>query len=335
MVFTELRPSFTGTGNRFAVCSDLEQAHGAVLLTEGRAPDVDHVLEQLEPDRAVNAQVGTCAGRQRAFERDVDAHRAVQRRRVDARDPALDDAVPRVDFGGLADGDVPRLRFRNPQLRLQAHRVRHADEVRALVDLRAHFDPVTKHLEDTVHGGLDLQILELADAQLIGRAAQVHFGFLRRELRLDAHPRHLEPPLLDRQPVLQLFGVRPGLLERDGRNQLVLGELLIRLEGQDGVLVVRLDARDGRLLAQELTLELRLSILKGGLGGLVRQPGVHDGLLQLGVAHLEDDRADFDLGARPKHDALDPTRGGGSHPADLFGYQRARIRGPDGSSGRA
>ena len=64
----------------------LEEPDGAVLLPERRAPDVDDVVEPLELDRAVDAQVGPRARRQLAFEDDVDADRAAGRRRVDARD---------------------------------------------------------------------------------------------------------------------------------------------------------------------------------------------------------------------------------------------------------
>ena len=67
-VLTELRPSFTCT--RVAPLpsgSHLEQADRALFLPERRPPDVQHVVQPLELDRAVDAQVGHGAFRQLAF----------------------------------------------------------------------------------------------------------------------------------------------------------------------------------------------------------------------------------------------------------------------------
>ena len=73
--------------DRFAVGGQLEQADGAVLLAERRPADIDDVVELLELDRAVDAQVGTRAGGQRPVEDDVDADRAAGRLRIDAARP--------------------------------------------------------------------------------------------------------------------------------------------------------------------------------------------------------------------------------------------------------
>ena len=70
-------------------------------------------------------------------ELDVDGDRALLRRRVDADDLALDDAVARVDLRALADGEVPRLRFRDAQFGLQPGRIGDAREVGARRDLLA------------------------------------------------------------------------------------------------------------------------------------------------------------------------------------------------------
>ena len=170
---------------RFAVGRQLEERDGALFLAERRPADEDHVVELLEPDGAVDAQVGPRAGRQRAFEDDVDADRSVGRGGIDARDLALDDAVARVDFGDLADPDVLGLRFRDPQLGLEDRRVGDARQVGAGLHTAApHFD--RHHLQHAVHARLHLQIVELAQAQLVGGTALVDVGFLRRELRLHA-----------------------------------------------------------------------------------------------------------------------------------------------------
>src|SRR5687768_18576656 len=51
--------------DRFAVRPDLEEADRAVLLAERRPSDVEHVLEQLQPDGAVDAEIGTRTSRER------------------------------------------------------------------------------------------------------------------------------------------------------------------------------------------------------------------------------------------------------------------------------
>ena len=132
MVLTELRPSLTCTRSAFdAVRADLEQADGALVLAERRAPHEQHVVQPFELDRAVDAQVGHGALRQIAGQRHVHRARAVLHRRIDARDAAFDDAVARVDFGLLADLNVLGLRFRDLDFRLQPARIGDAGEVGA------------------------------------------------------------------------------------------------------------------------------------------------------------------------------------------------------------
>ena len=56
--------------------------------------------------------------------------------------------------------------------------------LRAGADLRADFD--RQDLQHAVHAGLDLQVVELPQAQFVGGAALIDVGFLRRQLRLHA-----------------------------------------------------------------------------------------------------------------------------------------------------
>ena len=141
MVLTELLPSLHLRAHRLARrLIDPEQADRALLLAEGRAADEEHVVEPLELDGAVDAQVGTRAARQLAGELDVDRDGALLRRRVDADDLAFDDAVAGVDLRALADGQVLGLRFRDPQLGLQTGRVGDTREVGARRHLLADAD---------------------------------------------------------------------------------------------------------------------------------------------------------------------------------------------------
>ncbi len=81
MVFTELRPSCTCARDASPVVVELEQADRALFLAERRAPDEQDVVQALEFNRAVDAEVGPRAARQLALERDVHRDRAVLRGR--------------------------------------------------------------------------------------------------------------------------------------------------------------------------------------------------------------------------------------------------------------
>ena len=132
----DLRPH-----ERHAVAAEPEEADDALLLAVGGPADVEDVVEPLELDRAVHAQVRPRALRQFALQRDVHGHGAVLHGRVDARHAAGDDPVARVDRRRLADHDVLRLRLRDLQLRLQVPLVGHAGEVGAGPDLLADLAP--------------------------------------------------------------------------------------------------------------------------------------------------------------------------------------------------
>ena len=73
MVLTELLPSDHLHALGVArLGRELEQADGALLLSERRPSDVENVFEPFQLDRAVHAEVGDRAARQLAGQRDVD-----------------------------------------------------------------------------------------------------------------------------------------------------------------------------------------------------------------------------------------------------------------------
>ena len=80
MVFTELRPNCTCARDASPVVVELEEADRALFLAERRAPDKQDVIQALEFNRAVDAEVGPRTARQLALERDVDRDRAVHAR---------------------------------------------------------------------------------------------------------------------------------------------------------------------------------------------------------------------------------------------------------------
>src|SRR5438477_5461395 len=96
-----------------AVGGHLEEADDALILAEGGPAHEEDVVQPLELDRAVDAQIRHRTARQVADERDVDGPRAILHRRIDAGDAPLHDAVARVDFRLLPELNVLRLRFRD------------------------------------------------------------------------------------------------------------------------------------------------------------------------------------------------------------------------------
>ena len=87
MVLTEARAqAHPYSGRVRAVRLHPEQADHALLLPEHRPADEEDVVHPLQLDRAVDRQVRARAPRQIAVESDVDRHRPVLHRRVDAGD---------------------------------------------------------------------------------------------------------------------------------------------------------------------------------------------------------------------------------------------------------
>ena len=104
--------------NRFGTARDeFENADGAVVLAKSGPADVDDVVESLELDRAVDAQIGARAFRQFAVDRHIDRDRSLLHRGIDADDVAFNDAVARVDRRLLVDLNIFRLRLRDLDLR--------------------------------------------------------------------------------------------------------------------------------------------------------------------------------------------------------------------------
>ena len=89
---------FHRRAGRFGRSGDeFENPDGVILLAEGRAADVNDVVETLELDRAVNAEIRARAFRQFAVESDIDSDRSLLDRGIDPDDVACDNAVAGVD----------------------------------------------------------------------------------------------------------------------------------------------------------------------------------------------------------------------------------------------
>src|SRR5215831_12663248 len=136
-----------------------EQADRALFLPERRPTDEQHVVEPLEFDGAVHAQVRTRAFRQRFRHRHVDGDRAVLHRRIDANDFARDDADARVDGRGLSWQDVFRLRLGDFELGLEPRWIGDARQVRTGCDL---LSDVHRHqLQHPGKAGVNVEIVHL------------------------------------------------------------------------------------------------------------------------------------------------------------------------------
>ena len=97
---------------RFAAAGDeLEHADGIVFLPECRAADEYDVIEALQLDRAVDAEIGTRAFRQRLVKCNIDSDRALLDRGIDSSGVAFHDAITCVDRGLLVWLNVFRLRL--------------------------------------------------------------------------------------------------------------------------------------------------------------------------------------------------------------------------------
>ena len=210
-----------GAHGLVAAVDELEQPHRRIRLAERRPPDVEHVLEPLELDGALDRQIRPRALRQRPVEGDVDLDRARHRRRIDARHLADDDAVARVDGGLLPELHVLGLRLGHAQLRLELVGLRHLGDHGTDGDRLPRLQrQILQHARDA---GAHVQRLDLLVAELGDRAQPLELLPLRLHLRRDALGERAEPLLLERLAPRQ----RRRLVAR-GRHLEVGEEALLR-----------------------------------------------------------------------------------------------------------
>ena len=121
MVLTEARPSFTWTRGRvLAVRCHFKNADSAVGLAVGWPAYVYYVVQALEFNGTVDAQIGSRAIRQLAHELYVNRHVTIHRGGINRFDFALNHAITRIDTGRFAPArNIFRFRLVDLQLRLQ------------------------------------------------------------------------------------------------------------------------------------------------------------------------------------------------------------------------
>ncbi len=211
MVLTEARPSDTRVRRASSEPFTMpEQADLALALPLGGAAHVQHVLEPLELDDSVHAEVRPGALGQLPGELHVHRDGAVLHRGVHALHPSLDLAVAGVHGDPLADLDVLGLGLGDPELRLESVGPGHSRQVDSgrhpLSDLDRHL------LKHAVDPGADLQRVDLAAPKPRDGPDLLDLGALHLELGLVQLPGHGQPLLLEVVSLGELLGGDPGQL---------------------------------------------------------------------------------------------------------------------------
>src|ERR1700693_5114150 len=246
--------------------------------------------------------------------------------RVGPGDVTFDDAVARVDRGALADLDVPRLRLRDLQLRLQPVPLHDFGERcpgrDTLPRLDRHF------LEDAGDARPHAQRLDLGPFQLREGPKLLDARPLRLELRLLRLGVDGETLFLDVVARLELPRAHLRELQRQARDEPLLAQPLVGLRLQLRLVEVRLDCRRGRLLIEQLLLEPDAGVYQVRLPCLELPIGVERVALELRVGHFQEDRFGKDVRPRLHEQPLDARVRGRGDLADPLGLGNERARPP-------
>ena len=268
-------------------------------------------------DGAVHREIRAGAAGERASEPDVHFHRPVPHCGIHPGDDALDDTVAGVHERRLAGLDVARLRFGDPQHRLQFLRIGNPREVLPGIHLLADFDGNLQ--QDSDPSGPHREGRELTPAECQHRPIARHRRFLGRELRLAGIGKDGETLLFERVAGLELFDADLAAPVDQFPDESRLEELPVGVGVPPGL------CRGGRQLPGGVLLFQQIG------SGLIQQPaefrflgaelefGVPGLLLELQVR--EDEQHGVRLDGRPGKNAtlLNASAGLRGQPADLFG----------------
>ena len=233
------------------------------------------------------------------------------------------DAVPRVDGGRLADGDVLGLRLGNAEHRLEPPGLHDPRERGAALGPLPDFE--RQLLEDAVGAGHHDHRADAAALELVHVAEPVDLRLLQAELRVGRLPHDVEALLLDLVPRAELLDLVAGAAGFVGGDELLGGERLGRLGVALGIEVGGARAGDlgflGEALRRQIGVEIHLFRPRDGELTLRLQRLE----LDVRVAQLEQHglRLHFltGLGQAPLHP---PRRHRGDVP-DALGDERART----------
>src|ERR1019366_4378457 len=144
-----------------AVRLHLEELNRALLLPENRPSDKYHIVQPLQLDGAIHAQIRPRALRQAVLahqQRHIYRHRAVEDRGIDTRYAALYMTITRVDVCVLTYYDVFYLCFGDFQLRFQLGGLGHLAQRGAGGHLLAHFHGRGQLLQYAIESGADVEL---------------------------------------------------------------------------------------------------------------------------------------------------------------------------------
>src|SRR5690606_30517263 len=306
---------------RVAARLELEDPDRAVGLAVGRAAHVDHVIEPLDLDHAIHAEVRPRARRQLPLERHIHPDGARRRRRIDPYYAAGDDSVSRVDRRRLAERDVPDLRLRHAQHGLEAAWLDDLGQRGARVG--PHADLERQLLDDADGARADRHGLDLLLAELDDPAQPLDLLLLGLDLRGLRAREHLEALLLDLELALGFHRGVPGAGQLVLRAEAPLGQLLLRLVLPHRLVVLRLGRGDGRLLAQALGLEARAQVDQLELRRVELPVRLQRLELDVRVGQPQEDRVLVHLRAGLDQLLLHAALRHRRDPADLLGHERA------------
>jgi hypothetical protein len=179
--------------------------------------------------------------------------------------------------------------------------------------------------QHAVEAGAHVQLVHLALFQVVLALQLIHFHLGCGELRLV----RLRVDLQALQLKLVLFGKLLGLgggdLGVDLRNQAVLGQRLVAVGLQLGIVHIAFGLRGLRLHVEQRLFERDLEVFKIGLRGFEQVLGVQQSGLQLRAGHHHHQGIGLDRRARLDQNALDAGVGVGRDQHGVFRDQRAQA----------
>src|ERR1043165_6669950 len=161
---------------------ELEKTDRALRLTSRGTTHVEDIVQKLQFDCAVNAQVRTRALWQSSVERNIYRDCSLLHGRINSRHVTFNDAVVCVNRGALAHLHVLGLRFRNLELGFEVARLCDPREDCSGIDLLS--DLSLHLLQDAIRAGLNSERAYLSAFELAQSLMLEDARLLRGELCL-------------------------------------------------------------------------------------------------------------------------------------------------------
>src|ERR1039457_4422522 len=320
-----------------------EELNRAVQLPEDRPSHEYHVVQALELDRSIHAQIRVQHARRRCVlahdQRHIHGHRTVEDRGIDARNPALYVTITRVDVRVLTNYDIFYLCFGDLQLGFQLGGLRHLAQRRAGGHLLADFHGRGKLLQYAIETGPYVQLIHLAFLQVELPTQLCHLDLGGGQLGLFGGRVDGNSLLFQLQAAAQLHGPDGGDFGVHLAEQALFGQRRVAVSLEFGGVEVGIHLGHGGLHIQVQLFQRDLQVGIVGFGGLLGVLGVQKVGFQFLAGQNHDHRIGPHRGAGIDEDALHPAFGGGwyehridrherSQPANFAGHGAALHRVP-------